>query len=146
MRREESLKSSGVTTGPQFEQALSVAEALLTQADQAKATAYRVLTGQIILISIATVTIAIVAGISDASSTRRFLVSFVVAAVGIAAVGVTHVIVKAFFRNQSERDIQAVVDIASLLREVLPLVSDVEDWNETEMRLADARLSRFPIG
>jgi hypothetical protein len=146
MRREENLSSSGVTTGPQFEQALSVAETLMTQADQVRERTHRALIGQTAVIAVAIVTIAIVVGISDVSSIHRLLVSIVVGFVGFAVAAAIQVAVRVPLGNQLERDAQAAVDIVSLLREVFPLVSDVENWNETQVRLADTRLSRFPIG
>ena len=118
----------------------------MTQADQVQERTHRVLIGQTAVIAVAIVTIAIVVGISDASSIQRLLVSIVVGFAGFAVTAVTQVAVRVPLRNQLERDAQAAVDIVSLLREVFPLVSDVENWNETQVRLADTRLSRFPIG
>lgn len=145
MQREDSLESSGLTTGRQFDDALRVAENFLQQADCARAKAGRVLAAEAGVIAIAAALIVIVFGLT--TSVIRPVISLIVLTLpGVLTAATMHVALRAPFRIQAERDSQAAIDIISLLREVLPLVADVENWNDTEVRLADARLSRFSIG
>jgi hypothetical protein len=145
MQREDSLSSSGVTTGHQFGYALDVTETLKEQADRAQEKADRLLTVELGIIAIAIAIITVVFALSP-GIIRPVIVLIIVGAVGLTLAVAIHIVVRVPLRNQAERDNQAVVDIVSLLREVLPLVADVEKWNETEMRLAKVRLSRLPIG
>ena len=57
-----------------------------------------------------------------------------------------HITVRARLVSQAKRDEQAAIDIVSLLRNVIELITGTEKWSETQLRLARARLSRFPIG
>jgi hypothetical protein len=104
-----------------------------------------VLAAEIGVITIAAAVIVIVFGLT-ASVIRPVIGLIVLTFLGVLTAATMHVSLRAPFRIQAERDNQAAIDIISLLREVLPLVADVENWNDTEVRLADARLSRFSIG
>ena len=147
MNGDEGPKSSGVTTGQQFEDALRTAEALMRQADCEQERADRLLAAEIGTIAI-TIAIAIIIAIVGLSSgfAGRVLVVIVGGLAGLVVAAAMHFTVRARLIDQSRRDEQAAIDVVSLLREVVMLIPEVENWNETQQRLARARLSRFPIG
>lgn len=147
MNGDEGPTSSGVTTGQQFEDALRTAEALMRQADSEQERADRFLAAEIGTIAVA-VAIAIIIAIVGLSSgfLGRALVVIAGGLAGLTVAAAMHLIVRARLIDQSHRDEQAAIDVVSLLREVVMLIPDVENWNETQLRLARARLSRFPIG
>jgi hypothetical protein len=147
MASDESITSSGVTTGPQFEQALQVAEALLKRADRAQEKTDRILAAEVgtVAVAVAVAAIIVIFGFSS-GILGRVLVLVIGSLAGLVAAGAMHVTVRARLISQSKRDVQAALDIVSLLREVLALIMGTEKWSETQLRLARARLSRFPIG
>jgi hypothetical protein len=138
---------SGVTTGPQFDEALQAAEVLLRRADGARVKADRVLAaeGGIAAGAVAAF-VAIFMLDSSPSAWARVLVLVVGVLAGVVTAGMMHLTLRARLISESERDEQAAIDIISLLREVIEPMTDTEKWSETQLRLARARLSRFPIG
>lgn len=147
MASDEGAASSGVTTGREFEEALQTAEALLKQADHAQEKADRTLAVEVgtVASTVAVAAIIVILGFSSGILGRVLVLAIGVLA-GLVTAAATHVTVRARLARQSKRDEQAAVDIVSLLREVLVLITDTEKWSETQLRLARARLSRFPIG
>ncbi|HEX9042933.1 MAG TPA: hypothetical protein VF838_18265 [Trebonia sp.] len=136
---------SAATTRPQFEEALQAAEDLLGQADGARQKADRALAAEVGIIAGALTTAIIVlvflSGFGD-----RLLVLLVGGLTGLATAAVMHITVRARLVSQAKRDEQAAVNIVSLLRNVIELMTSTEKLSETQLRLAHARLSRFPIG
>ena len=147
MNGDEGPMSSGVTTGQQFEDALRTAEALMRQADCEQERADRLLAAEIGTAA-AAIAIAIIIAIVGLSSgfVSRALVVIVGGLAGLVVGAAMHFTARARLIDQSHRDEQAAIDVVSLLREVVMLIPEVENWNETQLRLARARLSRFPIG
>jgi hypothetical protein len=143
----KSAARSGVTTGPQFEEALQTAEVLLRRADGAREKADRVLAAEVgVVAAAATVIVAIIALAHSSPSWDRWLVIGVGGLAGLVTAWAMHVRLRMRLLSQSKRDEQAAIDIISLLRDVFELIQDTEQWSETQLRLARARLSRFPIG
>jgi hypothetical protein len=147
MASDESLSSSGGTTGRQFEEALQAAEALLKRADRAQEKTGRILAAEVGAVAVAVAVAAIITILGFSSGVLgRVLVLVIGGLAGLAVAAAMHLTVRARLVRQSKRDEQAAVDIVSLLREVLVLITGSEKWSETQLRLARARLSRFPIG
>jgi hypothetical protein len=138
--------SSDVTTGHQFDEALRAAEAFMKQADCAQEKADRLLVVEIGTVAAAVAVAAIIVILGFPSGILgRVLVLIIGIVGGLVVAGAIHLTVRARLVDQSNRDEQAAVDVVSLLREDLLLITDFGDWSETQLRLARARLSRFPI-
>ena len=147
MSYEQNLSSSSITTGPQFEEALQTAESLMKQADRQQEKADRVLAAEIGTVAIAVAISAIVAILGPSPHVlNRGLVLLIGTAAGLIIAAALHARVRQHLVNQSRRDGQAAIYIVNLLREVVMIITDTEGWNTTQVRLARARLSRFPIG
>jgi hypothetical protein len=151
---EMKRSSSDVTTGRQFDEALQAAfdkalraaEAFMEQADRAQDKAARLLAAEIGTVAVAVAVAAIIVILGFPSGILgRVLLLIIGGVAGLVVAGAIHLTVRARLVDQSNRDEQAAVDLVSLLREDLLLITDFETWNETQLRLARARLSRFPI-
>jgi hypothetical protein len=142
---EKISASSAVTTRPQFEEALQAAEDLLRQADGARQKADRALAAEV-GITAGALTVAIVILVFLSGFGDRLLVLIAGGLAGLITAAVVHITVRARLVSQAKRDEQAAVNIVSLLRNVIELIPSTEKWSETQLRLARARLSRFPIG
>jgi hypothetical protein len=138
--------SSDVTTGHQFDETLRAAEAFMEQADRAQQKADRLLAAEIGTVAVAVAAAAITGILGFPSGILgRVLVLVIGSVASLVVAGTIHLTVRARLVDHSNRDEQAALDVVSLLREDLLLITDFGNWNETELRLARARLSRFPI-
>ena len=142
---DKSSAPSAVTTGPQFEEALQTAEALLRRADDEREKADRALAAAVGIVAIAIAAVVSIVAIDHSSPWRFLLLAIGVGYAGLLAASPMSVVRRRLL-SQSKRDEQAAIDIVSLLREVIELIPDTEKWSETQLRLARARLSRFPVG
>jgi hypothetical protein len=123
-----------------------MAEAFMEQADRAQEKAGRLLAAEIGTVTGAVAVAATIVILGFPSGILgRVLVLIVAGLAGLVVAGTIHFSIRAQLVDQSNRDEQAAVDVVSLLREDLLLITDYGKWNETELRLARARLSRFPI-
>jgi hypothetical protein len=118
----------------------------MKQADCAQEKADRLLVAEIGTVAAAVAVAAIIVILGFPSGILgRVLVLIIGIVGGLVVAGAIHLTVRARLVDQSNRDEQAAVDVVSLLREDLLLITDFGDWSETQLRLARARLSRFPI-
>src|SRR5215510_3109145 len=136
---EISSGSSDVTTGHQFDEALRTAEAFMEQADRAQEKADRLLAAEIgtVVVAVAVAAIIVILGFPS-GILGRVLVLIIGSVAGLVVAGAFHLTVRARLVDQSHRDEQAAVDVVSLLREDLLLITDFGNWNETQLRLARA--------
>ncbi|MGH3392462.1 MAG: hypothetical protein ACRDOO_26640 [Actinomadura sp.] len=123
-------------TREDFDRALEHAERLLATTDRTRTwlTTVRLAAGGIVAV------LAAALDPTDGSAGR--LVLLVVLAAVIAA-GL--IAVEIWVRARLRRDEIPMVDMVDMARELLPILADEENWSHADVRLAQARISRFPI-
>ena len=134
------------TSGADFDSALERAESLLQEADRAR-DRFRILrAAQVMLPLTITVALAIAIGVSGVHLGRAVtttLITWVIAALLDATIYVALVLP---VRRRVGRDERVMLEIVGMLRELLMSVAEDEKWSASRLRLAKARIARFPIG
>jgi hypothetical protein len=123
-------------TRADFDRALDQAERLLATTDRTRTwlTTVRLGTAGVVVVLIAAL------DPTHGSAIRLVLLILLAAAIatGLAAVEIRT-------RARLRRDEIPMIDMVDMARELLPILADEEDWSHADVRLAQARISRFPI-
>lgn len=129
-----------------FEEALGQAEALLGEADRARDRARLVRAGQVGVVALVALALAISAGTTVKVSALSLAVTSVVCAgVLVLLIGWMEVALVLPARRQISRDERTMIEIVNLLRELQVSVGVDESWSAARQRLVKARIARFPI-
>jgi hypothetical protein len=128
-----------------FQAALDQAEVLLGEADRGRDRIRTVRAGQAGLAAIVAVALTIAVGASRASIFAEIATAVVCAVIVILLAGWAEVALIRPVRKRVNRDERTMLEIISLLRELLTSVADDETWSAPRQRFARARISRFPI-
>ncbi|GAA1659113.1 hypothetical protein GCM10009765_05580 [Fodinicola feengrottensis] len=129
----------GPATGDDFDQALRVAEQLLSGVDRGR---HRVGEARMlqILVLLAGAVIAVAAAVL--SSPTVAIIAVVAAILGLLA---GHILLVVPLGARVLRDERAMVEIITVLRELHPHVAEREAWSAVRDRFARERISRFPV-
>jgi len=134
------------TSGADFDDGLSRAEALLRDVDRGQFEARMlqlVATGGILGVAFA---VALAIAATSLS---------VIAATAVAAVGAGTAVLGLWFlgagvmrplARRVARDERAMIEIIGVLRELMGVVAEEEKWSASRQQLAKTRIARFPIG
>jgi hypothetical protein len=133
-------------SGADLDQALTIAERLLEQADR---TSEHRRVVRIVEIGVAGLTVFVITAWDGldrlAGWPRLTAVSLIGAAIGASLAALIYLLLDNPLRRRLARDTRAAVAISQLIRGLLPMVARTEKWNELQMDVFKSRLSRFPI-
>lgn len=147
MLSDERPSSTRVTSSRQLDHVLDVMESLLERAERAT-TRCRVLRAtEVSVVALAVFVLTGWVGLShDIGGVRLAIVSVIGLLVSVFIATAIYFLVEAPLRVRLARDARAIVGVVGLVRELMPLVAQHEEWNELQMHLMSSRVSRFPIG
>lgn len=132
-----------------LEAALSYAEMLLTKSNLARSRLWRMRLSQLALAFtfIYAGIIAITSLFYDHEGLAEFLVSAIGTAIGVLVLSLLFLIAREaqFTTRERLREVQAMIEIVGIVRELLPSIADRERWSEPRRLLMHARLARFSI-
>jgi hypothetical protein len=150
MLSKEAPLPTKLTTGKDLDEALTIAEKLL---DQAERTTERC---RLLYIAAVGVTALVAFALTGLVELSRFtggvrlwavwVIGILGAAAGLLTAFLIRVAVEAPLRKRAARDAKAAVEVVGLLRELMSLVADHERWSELQLLSFRTRVSRFPIG
>jgi hypothetical protein len=147
MLNDELPTYAKVTTGDQLDQALVSAEMLLDRAEQTSERCRRMRIAEVGVVALAVFTLAIWAGFATSVSGVRLTIVLIISiAASLCAAGTIRFLGLVPLRKRLARDARSIVDAIGLIRELWPLVADHEKWNELQVQMFTARVSRFPVG
>jgi hypothetical protein len=136
-----------ITSGVQLGHALAIAERLLEQTERTSERRRIVRITETSVLGLVALVITGWVGLDQSAGWVRLIsVSLVWLLLGVSLAAAIHLVLEIPLRKRSDRDARALVEVAGLVRELMPLVARHEKWNELQMDLFKARLSRFPIG
>jgi hypothetical protein len=134
------------TSGADFDSALERAESLLQEADRAR-DRFRILCAAQVMLPLAiTVALAIAIGVSGVHLGRAVTTTLITWGIAALLDATIHVALVLPVRRRVGRDERVMLEIVGMLRELLMSVAEDEKWSASRLRLAKARIARFPIG
>lgn len=136
-----------ITSGVQLGHALAITERLLEQTEKTSERRRIVRITETSVLGLVALVITGWVGLDQSAGWVRLIsVSLIWLLLGVSLAAAIHLVLEIPLRKRSDRDARALVEVAGLVRELMPLVARHEKWNELQMDLFKARLSRFPIG
>jgi hypothetical protein len=90
--------------------------------------------------------VALGVGLSPSTGSLRLIIfAVVLACAGLALALAIHGLLAVSPRRRVERDARAAIAIVGVLREIMPLIAESDNWDETRLWMVKMRISRFPI-
>jgi hypothetical protein len=146
MPDKQDMPPASATTGADIDEALAHAEALMTSAENAARTCRGLLAAEAGTVALAIVAVTLLVVFSRGTGAGRLVVaSVVILLLGVLIAGTIHLLLTLPMRKRVRRDARSTMVIIDFLREVIPLVAEREGWSQTRVRIAEARIARFPI-
>ncbi len=146
MPDEQEMLAGNATTSADINDALARAEALMSSAEASARTCRLLVTVEAAVIALAIVADGLLGTFTSGTGPGWLTVLFVtILLFGILVASILHLSLLLPLRRRVRRDARATMAIVDFLREVIPLVAERERWSQTRVRVADARIARFPI-
>jgi hypothetical protein len=134
------------TSGKDFDDALVRAEILLDHVDRGHLRARTVQSIAFILILAVVFGVALAIGANRLGALAAATLSLAAGVIAVLGAGCLTTLVFYPIAKQVRRDERAMIEIIGILRELVELVAQNENWSTARQQIARTRIARFPIG